>query len=563
MAKDSKSKKTEAKVEKSENTENTNQPLILVTGDTPTKGTSFKKFDVKNFFLPPIDDKFLSSNTHWNTIPKYNESGKKSDVKLDLNSGRTPHFLTGVFEMTRGGIPKFSDKYHKSKNSGKRALVWYYLDKKQKVLVDLFDALTALDDYFNTEINEKKNENGIVTKLNSDKKPVPMKGLQYVRFIRTSDDENDDEEQDDTTKGNTKKMEPFTRFKAKFETEWEKDNNGDEFRDVVIKTGFFVGNEDEPKGYKTVEEFAEAMPWKSVVQHVIKTCKFYVAKTKDSDTKKHKCGFGFKITNIQLIKKGEGSASDNSSKLLKTNIFATGGVVNDYKEDEDLVKKDDKSDSDKSNDEKDEKDEKDEADESGESDDDKDDSDEDSKSKKKTDKKAKKDESDDESTKAESDKDNSDDEKADSKKKSDKKSTKGKKDESDDEDNDDKESTKADDDNSESEAETKKSAKKGKKDESDEESDESDKEPKKKSAKKGKKDESEDEDDESDKEPKKKSAKKGKKDESEDEGDESDKEPKKKTKKGKKDDSEDEDSEKEAKPKSKKAKETKKKSANN
>jgi len=252
------------------------------------------KYDMNKFYLDPINQK-LSSNNQWNAIPKY----EYNNNKYDKNSGRYGNNFaigTGAIKLTYGGIPKLQTDYMKTDNE--RCYFLLYLDKTQKSSEKLFNMFKKIDDYFNEEINNKQNANGII-KISKDgiiqkyRIPKPEKFL-YQPIIKTIESYDDDDDDNINIKN---------RIKIKFSTVY--DNFWTPDKPKKINTALFVQNSKNPVSLVTATEMVKFFKWNTTSHFVIMLDKFWICKGSKVNGmfKSVECGFTLKCLQIVLVDK--------------------------------------------------------------------------------------------------------------------------------------------------------------------------------------------------------------------------------------------------------------------
>jgi hypothetical protein len=276
-----------------------------------SKGPSMLKsdtdnFDINKFYLNPINQK-LPSNNQWNAIPRYEYNNK-----YNKKSGRYGNEFvlgTGAIKLTHGGIPKISI-FNPSDNS--RCFFWLYLDKIQKSSEKLFNMFEKIDDYFEKEINDKQNANGIIKISNNGiiqnyKIPLQQKFI-YNHIIKTRDYDDDDDYDSNNIKN--KYLNDLQKFKKrlriKFSTVYDSEWTSD--KPKKINTHLFVQNSKNPLPLVTATEIEKFFKLNSTSHFVIMLDKFWICKKckQFGKDKMVECGFTLKCLQIVLVNKPYG-----------------------------------------------------------------------------------------------------------------------------------------------------------------------------------------------------------------------------------------------------------------
>jgi len=339
--------------------------------------TEHDKFKLTKFYLDPINDK-LSSKSQWNAMPRYeydNVKGK-NDLKNDRN-GQNFALGTGAIKLTKGGIPKIHPEFRKTDND--RCFFWFGLDEKQKSSQKVFDILKGIDEYFEEEITNKQNENGVLKQMKDGvaKKYVLPKGQKFVyqHMVKRTEDMNapsgndgdDNEEENQENAGKTSNFEPYDRVRVRFNTVYEGDKAPDAPR--KINTSLFIGKNVHPMPISSVPEFEKYLEWNSTSHFVLMINKFWVARAAKPSGKDKivECGFTMKCTQIVLVDRPEHSKGQSQSEAFSMNVFAdeldddklkNADDANVVEDKQDSVHSDDDNDDDEDDEDEEEKSEK-------------------------------------------------------------------------------------------------------------------------------------------------------------------------------------------------------------
>jgi hypothetical protein len=290
-----------------------NKKPLMIKSDTDN-------FDINKFYLEPINEKLLVNTHQWTAIPKY----EYNKINYDKKSGRYgDKFVlgTGAIKLTYGGIPKIHPIFLPTDD--KRCFFWLYLDNSQKSSEKLFNILKKIDNYFEEEINNKQNANGII-KISKNgvvqNYKIPNQQIfVYNPIIKTRGGIFDEYDSDDNIDiKNNKFLSNLKKFKhrlrIKFSTvynSYSTDYKYDSFmhdKPIEINTALFVQKSKNPVPLATATEMEKFFKWNSTSHFVLMLDKFWICKKwKPSGKQKIvECGFTLKCLQIVLVDKPPG-----------------------------------------------------------------------------------------------------------------------------------------------------------------------------------------------------------------------------------------------------------------
>lgn len=214
--------------------------------------------------------------------------------------------------MSRGGIPKYNEKYHPSPNAKERGYFYIPFTPADTGSCALFDMLNEIDNYMHDEINVKKNANGFLTYKAKSGKILPFKDLTYRKMVGSSKSSNEDE-LDEPVDPKRNDYVPYDRVKVQFKVPFEKEKDNDRTEFGPITTQLYVLDKADPEDAQTITDFEKYFAWTCQAQFALTFTKVWIAKN-DART----CGITLKCKQIGITKLPE----QRQNSQLNKKIFA-------------------------------------------------------------------------------------------------------------------------------------------------------------------------------------------------------------------------------------------------
>jgi len=250
---------------------------------------------------------------------KINAETYKLDRIMDDNSEQTQlvafpryqhdrfHFVTSPIVMSKGGIPKISEKWRPTDNHC--MYFWLPFDENDEGSKEVFENVFIPVDEFNNGKIMTENNKDFVYKVDPKGVKKPMKSLFYSHAIKMSPSSGADDDDVDVTNTDKNKNVPYKRVKVTFATEYNKNRVATDPK--KIKTVLYVNNpdgseKDEPENVSSLADFRKHFVWKCTVQFVLEINKFWIKKDIDAKLQnRRECSFTVKCLQMLILNKPE------------------------------------------------------------------------------------------------------------------------------------------------------------------------------------------------------------------------------------------------------------------
>jgi hypothetical protein len=348
-------------------------PRKTSTQSTNTRETNRitpQEFDIECFGFKAIEQR--PNATQHMAYPKYLYNKKVEITRKNIElKGLSPLLVTGLIKLIRGGIPRHNEAYHTvDPNNNKRAYFYIPYDENNEASRALFSVCRQVDEYMIRGVNENKNNDEILCKINKKGKPIKIKDLTYIPMVTTAkgpqgDDDDDDDDDDDNT--NRKQFVPYERIKVRLSIEYD-ENIPAENRQ--INTQVYVKDNEHAEDTSSVTDIEKYLTWNCTAQFAIMFSKVWIQPSGNKN-----CGIILKCVQMCIQDQPEQKQTQNIGMQLNKRMFARSSVSTDTKTATDT--KEESNNSDESDDSDSDSDSDDESDENGNSVDDDDDDDDD------------------------------------------------------------------------------------------------------------------------------------------------------------------------------------------
>lgn len=133
----------------------------------------------REYILRLLDEKI----PYYVCYPEYMfDENKSLDEHSFYEHGGYLLFLTEPIKITKECIPIYNHHYHPDPNPGKRG--HFYIAKTNNTgSLELFEGIKKIDDYFDNEINVKKNKGCTLCYRNKMNGRRPFRNITYVKMI--------------------------------------------------------------------------------------------------------------------------------------------------------------------------------------------------------------------------------------------------------------------------------------------------------------------------------------------------------------------------------------------
>ncbi len=246
-------------------------------------------------------------------------------------------WATKPIYMEYGGIP--NEQYHTSPNAKSRAHFYIPYIPSDSNSADLFGMLKKLDNYMDTEINKKKNKNGILS-LKTRKGSVPYTDLQYKKLVKMTKPSTKRNEDGEIV---TSDAPQYEKVKIVFATLYDKEKvqkDRDTQQCGTITTELYLFGKNEKENTNTIPEIEKFFGWKGTASFALTLSKAWISKAPKEDTGLYECGLVIKCKIINVEKLPD--KDTNKISKVKSNIFANNRTAPTLKQEEKEEPKHDK-----------------------------------------------------------------------------------------------------------------------------------------------------------------------------------------------------------------------------
>lgn len=271
--------------------------------DNVEKKIRASEFDVKKFYVDPIQDPAKGS-TQYNGFVRYDfGSGGKKGEKADSSHGRCV-IVTKPIKIEKGGIPSIDATHRPTDNDC--FYFWLNLDQcdggrelKEKVF-------GKIDELVEKKINKEGNTDFIV-KVGDRNAQAPLTKLAYVPICRMS------QEQEGATNKKGEKTTVYERVKVKIGNVYKQGEDKNAPKEIKIQV--FDASSEDAIPIKSLADLRQAFPWGCKAAFVLEVNKFWAMTALNKGTRD--CGFGVKCLAIYVLEKPE----RNNQQVIDKSIF--------------------------------------------------------------------------------------------------------------------------------------------------------------------------------------------------------------------------------------------------